>query len=54
MLLGLTLSCPATVLPPVPDKDMDRDGFDALEVMDTLPLALPAEAGEKMILKVLF
>ena len=37
---------------PVPDKGMVRVGLEALEVMVTVPLALPADVGVKVTLKV--
>ena len=43
MLLGLAPRPPGEV--PVPDRGMVRVGFEALDVMVTLPLLLPAEDG---------
>ena len=37
---------------PVPDNGMVRVGFDAVEVMVTLPLALAADRGANLTLKV--
>ena len=48
---GVTVSWPAAATP-VPDNGMVNVGFEAVEVMVTLPLALPAEAGVKVTLKV--
>ena len=50
-LAGETVSCPVA-LAPVPDKLMLRVGFVAFEVRVTLPLALPAEVGAKVTVKV--
>jgi hypothetical protein len=47
---GLTANCPAAV--PEPDNGMLRVGFDAFEVSERVPLALPAEAGAKVTLNV--
>ena len=44
MLVGVTASCPTAAVP-VPDKGMVRVGFEALDVMVRLPLALPADDG---------
>jgi hypothetical protein len=48
---GLTLSCP-TAVTPVPDNGIVRVGFDAFEVIVTLPLTAPAEGGLNDTLKV--
>ena len=50
-VVGVTVSCPVAVTP-VPDKGMVRVGLEALEVMVTVPLALPADVGVKVTLKV--
>ena len=49
-LVGLAPSVPGVT--PVPDKGMVRDGFEALEVMVMLPLALPADDGANETVKV--
>ena len=51
MLVGLTASCPTAAVP-LPDKGIVRLGFEALDVMVRLPLALPAEEGVNDTLKV--
>ena len=48
---GVMLSCPATAVP-VPERGIVRVGFDAFEVTVTLPLAVAAEAGAKVTVKV--
>jgi hypothetical protein len=48
---GVTANCPAAV--PVPDSGMFKVRFDALEATARFPLALPAEDGVKMTLKVM-
>ena len=50
MLLGLAPRPPAEI--PVPDKGILRVGFEAFDVMVTLPLALPAEDGLKKTVKI--
>jgi hypothetical protein len=50
-LAGVTANCPAGV--PVPDSGIFRVGFDAFEATARLPLALPADDGVKMTLKVM-
>jgi hypothetical protein len=50
-LARVTPNCPAAV--PVPDSEMFRVGFDAFEVRATFPLALPAESGVKVTVKVI-
>jgi hypothetical protein len=50
MVDGLTLSVPVGVTP-VPETAMFTVGLVAFEVMVTLPLADPAEAGLKATLK---
>jgi hypothetical protein len=52
MLAGLMVSWPATVVP-VPDKDIVRDGLDAFEVIEILPLAVEADGGVNVTLNVL-
>jgi len=44
-------SCPVAAAP-VPDRAMVRVGLEALEVMLTVPVALPAAVGVKVTLKV--
>jgi len=48
-LVGFDPSVPGVT--PVPDNGIVNVGFEAVEVMVTLPLALPAEAGVKVTLK---
>ena len=50
MVVGATASCPTAAVP-VPDKEMVRVGFEALDVMVRLPLALPADDGANDTLK---
>jgi hypothetical protein len=47
---GVALSVPG-VLDPVPAREIVRVGLDPLEVTVTLPLALPADAGAKVTVK---
>lgn len=49
-LLGLDPNAPGAT--PVPANGMVRDGLEAFEVIVTLPLALPADAGVNVTLKV--
>ena len=49
-LVGLSPNVPGVT--PVPDRGMVRVGFEALEVMVRLPLALPADDGANETLKV--
>ena len=49
-LVGFDPSVPGAI--PVPAKGTVRLGFDPLEVMVTVPLALPADAGANVTLKV--
>lgn len=49
-LVGLDDNAPGAV--PVPESGMLRVGLDAVEVMVTLPLGLPADRGAKVTLKV--
>ena len=49
-LVGLAPSEPGVT--PVPDRGMVRVGFEALEVMVRLPLAVPADGGANDTLKV--
>jgi hypothetical protein len=49
-VVGLTVSCPTAALP-VPESGIVRLGLEAFEVTVTLPLALPAEAGVNMTVK---
>ena len=48
-LAGLGVKSPAEI--PVPDKGMLSEGFDASEVIVTLPLALPVPVGVNVTLK---
>ena len=50
MLLGFAPRPPGEV--PVPDKGIVRVGLEALDVMLTLPLALPADDGANETLNV--
>src|SRR5439155_9632553 len=50
-VVGLTESCPVAVVP-VPDSGIVRVGFEALEITLTLPLALVADAGVNVTVKV--
>ena len=45
--VGLALSCPG-VAAPVPETEIVSEGFDASEVMVTVPLADPVELGENV------
>ena len=47
---GDTASWPGAV--PVPARDIVRVGVEASELMEMLPLALPADDGAKITLKV--
>ena len=49
-LVGFELSDPGAV--PVPESGMVRVGLDAVEVMVMLPLALVADCGVKVTVKV--
>ncbi len=49
-LVGFEPSAPAAT--PVPDNGMVSVGLEALEVMVTLPLKLPADAGANLTVKV--
>ena len=49
-LVGFAPSVPGAI--PVPDKGTVRVGFGAFEVIVTVPLALPADAGANVTLKV--
>jgi len=44
---GLELIWPAVAIP-VPDREMARVGFDALDVTVTVPLELPVEVGANL------
>ena len=48
-LAGLAVSWPGAT--PVPDSNTFRAGLDALDVMARFPVTLPAEVGEKVVLK---
>src|SRR5580700_5538159 len=50
-LAGVTVNCPAAV--PVPDSARFKVGFDAFEATARFPLALPADDGAKVRLKVM-
>ena len=49
-LVGFDPSAPGAI--PVPDNGMFRVGLEALEVIVTLPLALPADVGVNVTVKV--
>jgi hypothetical protein len=49
-VVGLTVSCPAAAVP-VPDNGTVSVGLEAFEVIVTLPLALPADAGANETVK---
>ena len=49
-IVGLATRAPAVT--PVPDRGMVRVGFEALDVMVRVPLALPADDGPNETLKV--
>ena len=49
-LVGARANCPAAI--PVALKGIARFGLEASEVMDRVPLTLPAAAGVKVTLKV--
>jgi len=49
-VVGLTANCPAAV--PVADRDIVRVEFEALEIIEMLPLALPLDLGAKTALNV--
>lgn len=48
-LVGFATNAPGVT--PMPDKPMLSVGFEAFEVMVTLPLALPAEVGANVTVK---
>ena len=50
-VVGETVSCPAAAVP-VPDTGIVSVGLDAVEVIVTLPLTLPADAGVNVTVKV--
>lgn len=50
MVVGLTLRVP-TAATPVPESGMVRVGFDAFEVTVTVPLAVPADVGVNVTVK---
>jgi hypothetical protein len=50
--LEVTASCPGVA--PVPVKGIANAGFEALDVMETFPLALPPVAGANITVKVYF
>jgi len=50
-VVGLTVSCPTAAVP-VPDNGIVRLGFEALEVIVTLPLAAPDVVGANETLNV--
>ena len=49
-VLGVAVSCPAAAVP-VPDSGIVSVGLDAVEVMVTLPLALAADCGANVTVK---
>jgi len=49
-VVGEMESCPTAVVP-VPDNEIVNVGFDASEVMVTLPLAFPEDPGANLTLK---
>jgi hypothetical protein len=49
-LLGVTVNCPTAVVP-VPETGIVNVGFDAFELIVTLPLTAPADFGAKETLK---
>ena len=51
MVVGLTESCPTAAVP-LPDSGIVRVGFEALDVIVRLPLALPTDDGVNETLKV--
>ena len=51
-LVGAAVNAPGAS--PVPDKDIVKVGFDAFDVIVTVPLALPPAVGAKATLKVVF
>lgn len=48
-LAGLVVSWPAVT--PAPERDTFRAGLDAVDVMARVPVELPAEVGENVVLK---
>lgn len=46
---GVAVSCPVAVVP-VPERAIVSVGLEAFEVIETLPLALPADCGAKITL----
>jgi len=52
MLAGLMVSWPATVVP-VPDKDIVREGLEAFEVIEMLPVTVVPDGGVNVTLNVL-
>lgn len=50
MVDGLKASCPATV--PVPVSATEVGEFDAVELIESVPVAAPAEVGANVTLKV--
>ena len=53
MVEGVTVSCPVAAVP-VPDSGMVKVGFDAFEVIVTVPLKVFAVPGVNVTLKVVF
>jgi hypothetical protein len=49
-VVGVTVSCPAAAVP-VPDSGMVSVGLDAFEVIVTLPITVPADAGVNVTVK---
>lgn len=50
-VVGVTVSCPVAAVP-VPETGIVREGLDAVDVMVMLPLALAADCGANVTLKV--
>ena len=50
-VVGLTASCPAAAAVPVPESGIVSVELEALDVMVTLPLALPVDVGANATLK---
>ena len=49
-VVGVTINCPVAAVP-VPDSGMVNVGFDAVDVIVTLPLTAPADCGANETLK---
>lgn len=50
-VVGVTVNCPTAAVP-VPDNGIVNVGFDAFDVIVTLPLTAPADSGANETLKV--